>query len=103
MMPGGNTSIDSLTGAFGDLRRALDSQDAAAINSATRALKAATDDARAHGAWHMTPELKEKLTALLPKMESARVRVNLASDDVRRRIAMLGDNGANNASLTYGR
>ncbi len=102
-MATGVASIDALYEAFGDLRRALDAQDASAINAANSAVKAATDAVRAQGAWKMDPALNEKLSALMPMIESARVRVNLASDDVRQRIGMLADRGAQGTALTYGR
>ena len=40
---------------------------------------------------------------LLQRIESARVRVNLATDDVRQRIALLAHTGAEGTPLTYGR
>lgn len=102
-MATGIASLDVLYAAFGDLRRALDTQDPGAINAASKAVKAATDEVRAQGAWKMDPILNEKLKALRPLIESARVRVNVASDDVRQRIALLAQNGAESASATYSR
>lgn len=102
-MATGIASIDALYEAFGELRRALDSQDATAINTATRAVKVATDDVRAQGAWKMDPALNEKLKALAPLIQSARVRVNLATDDVRQRISLLAAHGAQGTPLTYRR
>jgi hypothetical protein len=101
-MAGGVASLDDLHTAFGDLRRALDANDPDAINSATRAVKRAADTVQAQGAWKTGPELSEKLNALRPLIESARVRVNLASDDVRRRVGLLVEHGAA-SSATYGR
>lgn len=102
-MPSGIASLEKLQAAFAELRRALDSQDAAQINAATAIVKAATDDVRSHGAWKMDPALKQKIEALRPMIESARVRVNLASDDVRQRISHLAQSGAEGTPLTYGR
>lgn len=103
-MASGLASIDALYSAFGELRRALDTHDATAINVATRAVRAATDDVRGQGAWKMDPELREKLEGLQPLIESARLRVNLASDDVRQRISLLGrDAGSSASAHTYGR
>ena len=100
----GIASIDALYAAFGELRRALDARDTVAITNATQAVKVATDDVRAQGAWKMDPERRAKLEALKPIIESARVRVNVASDDARQRIALLAQRGAHGASsLTYGR
>lgn len=103
MMASGIASLDKLYAAFGDLRRALDSYDAAQINAATAVVKAATDEVRAQGSWRQDPELREKIEALKPLIESARVRANLASDNVRQRISLLAQTGAESASLTYQR
>lgn len=102
-MTAGIASVDALYEAFGDLRRALDTQDPSLIQNATRAVSAAAADVRAQGAWRMDSQLRMKLESLAPLIESARVRVNLASDDVRRRVALLADRGAQSAPLTYGR
>lgn len=102
MMAGGIASLDELLSAVGALRRALDANDADAINAATRAVKSATDAVHAQGAWKTGHALSEKLNGLRPLIESARIRVNLASDDVRRRVALLAEHGAA-SSATYGR
>lgn len=102
-MATGIASIDRLYTVFGELRRALDTHDAGAISSATQAVKAATDDVRAQGAWKMDAALKAKLDELRPLIDAARVRVNVASDDVRQRVALLAQNGTENATATYGR
>lgn len=102
MMAGGVASLDDLHTAFGDLRRALDASDADAINAAARAVKRAADAVQAQGAWKTGPALSEKLNSLRPLIESARIRVNLASDDARRRVALLAEQGAA-SSATYGR
>ena len=95
---------DALYEAFGDLRRALDTRDASEIHNATKKVKAASDTVRTQGAWKMDAELRGKLESLKPLIESARVRVNIASDDVRQRIALLGGNAGNSASAnTYSR
>lgn len=100
----GVASLDALYTAFGELRRALDSQDPIAIAAANRAISTATDKVRAHGAWRFDPELRERLETLSPMIESARVRVNLASDDVRQRLSLLARGGTAQVSgLTYGR
>ena len=102
-MANGIASLDRLAEAFGQLRRALDSGEASEINAAAAIVKAATDDVRAQGAWRMDPVLKQKIEALRRMIESARVRVNLATDDVRQRIALLAHTGAEGTPLTYGR
>lgn len=102
-MATGIASIDALYAAFGELRRALDTHDAGAIAAATQAVKAATDDVRAQGAWKMDPVLSAKLDELRPLIEAARVRVNVASDDVRQRVALLAQHGTDSVTATYGR
>ncbi len=102
-MATGTATIDALRDAFGDLRRALDARDATAITNATKTVKAAAAAVQAQGAWRMEPELRAKVEALAPIIESTRVRINLASDDARRRIALLADRGAQAAQLTYRR
>lgn len=102
-MIGNQASVDGLFEAFGALRRALDAQDAAQIMEASRAVRHACDTVRAQGAWRMEPEIRAKLEALVPMIEAARVRVNLASDDVRQRIALLAQRGVDNMTVTYGR
>ena len=102
MMAGGIASLEALLAAFGQLRRALDGNDPDAINAATRAVQRATDAVQAQGAWKTGPALSEKLNSLRPLIESARIRVNLASDDVRQRVALLAEHGAA-SSATYGR
>ncbi len=101
-MAGGPASLDILHTACGQLRRALDAHDVDAINTATRAVKNATDAVRAQGAWKMDSALSDTLNSLRPLIESARIRVNLGSDDVRQRLARLAENGAS-ASATYRR
>lgn len=96
-------SVDALTEAFGALRAALDTRDAAAIMAASKAVRTACDDVRAQGAWRLDPAVRAKLEALVPMIEAARVRVNLASDDVRQRIAMLAQHGVETAAATYTR
>ncbi len=103
MMPNGIASLEKLTDAFNELRRALDSYDSAQINAAAALVKAATDEVRAQGVWAKDPALKEKIEALKPMIESARVRANLASDTVRQRLGLLAQTGAENVSLTYQR
>lgn len=102
-MPGGTTAIDALTAAFAGLRRALDDNDAARILSATRTVRDATDAVRAHGAWRIDPELRARVDALAPMIEAARIRVNMSSDNVRQRLAMLADRGGDVVRSTYRR
>ncbi|MBB6123803.1 hypothetical protein [Sphingobium subterraneum] len=102
-MPTGSAAIDSLHRAFGTLRSALDANDPAAILAASSEVRAITSDIRAQGAWRQDPALHEKIQSLLPMIDSARLRVNMASDHVRQRISLLADYGSDGAKLTYGR
>jgi hypothetical protein len=99
----GAASIDALTKAFADLRIALESEDAEAIFEASRKVRQATSQVRAEGAWHIDADLRAKLSTLMPMIESARVRVNVASDTVRQRITLLADHGGSEARVTYSR
>lgn len=99
----GVAALERMTQAFGVLRTALDSNDASAIFEASRKVREATAEVRAHGAWRSDPVMREKLTALIPLIESARVRVNLSSDNVRQRIALLADYGQGGVQATYSR
>lgn len=96
--------VGDLRHAFGALRRALEARDAAAIMSATRAVRAAADDLRSAHGGRMAPGLREELEELAPEIDAARVQVNLASDAVRQRLARLAQKGVDSAApLTYGR
>ena len=99
----GGADIDSMTEAFTQLRYALESNDAARILDASRVVREATMRVRANGEWRMNGELHDKLTDLVPLIESARLRVNLASDDVRKKLSLLADRGGSEAKITYGR
>lgn len=94
--------IDALTDGFMLLRGALDSGDATLILEASRKVALAVDAVRGHGAWRADAQLRAKLEALIPLMESARIRINVAADDLRRRISLLADRGGNEARVTYG-
>jgi hypothetical protein len=102
-MPAGTAAVENLQLAFTDLRSALEANDPSAIFEASRKVRAATADVRAHGAWRQDPILHEKIKNIIPLIESARVRVNVASDHVRQRISLLADHGSDGAKITYGR
>lgn len=97
------TALDLLRDAFSGLRAALDGDDAPAINAAAARVRDATLEVGAHAAWRDQPEVRERLEALLPLIEAARLRVHLLSDHARQRIALLAAHGATAAPLTYGR
>jgi len=98
-----NADIDALSDAFTFLRGALDADDTPRLVEAARRVSVAIDGVRTHGAWRSDEQLRAKLATLLPMVESARIRINVTTDDLRRRIAMLADRGGHEARITYGR
>ena len=102
-MPLGLAALDDLFCAFEGLRAALDGSDAAAIEAAANRIDKATAAVRAIGAWRSDEAVKERLTALLPLLEAARVRLNLLSDHASQRLSLLASHGSTHAPLTYGR
>lgn len=97
-------SVDGLENAFDALHRALEGRDAAAILSATRDIRAAVDELRSARGGTLDTELRARLEVLLPEIDTARVKVNQASDTVRQRMERLAQRGVETAApLTYGR
>lgn len=102
-MPLGLAALDELFHAFEELRGVLDGTDAAAIEAASHRVSLAAASARAIGAWRSDPSVVERLSALVPLIEAARVRTNLLADYAGQRLAILASHGAQTAPLTYGR
>jgi hypothetical protein len=102
-MPLGLAALDDLFSAFEELRAVLDGYDAQAIEAASRRVSHAAAGVRAIGAWRSEPAVLERLSALLPLLEAARVRTNVLSDHAGQRLAILAAHGARQAPLTYGR
>lgn len=102
-MPLGLAALDDLFDAFEDLRDVLDGHDALAIETASNRVSHAAAAVRAIGAWRSDPAVVERLSAMLPLLESARMRVNLLADHASQRLAMLAAHGSRTAPLTYGR
>lgn len=102
-MPLGLAELDSLGEAFENLRGVLGGNDPQAIEAATVRVAEAAASVRAIGAWRSDPALAERLHALAPLIESARVRVNLLADHTSQRLSALAAHGATAAPLTYGR
>ncbi|BBD98928.1 hypothetical protein SAMIE_1024290 [Sphingobium amiense] len=102
-MPLGLAALDSLGHAFEDLRRVLGGNDPQAIEAATARVAEAAASVQAIGAWRSDPELTERLHALAPLIESARIRVALLADHAGQRLSALAAHGATAAPLTYGR
>lgn len=102
-MPLGLAALDELTAAFDELRGVLDGTDPVAIESATRRIAAAAASVRAIGVWRTEDSVQDRIKALQPFMESARIRTNLLADHANQRMAILAAQGAETAPLTYGR
>jgi hypothetical protein len=102
-VPLGLAALDDLGEAFAELRDVLDGTDAAAIELASRRVSRAAAAVRGIGAWRSEPIVIERLNALIPVLESARVRVSLLADHANQRLAILAAHGSTHAPLTYGR
>jgi hypothetical protein len=102
-MPLGLAALDDLFAAFDELRSVLDGGDALAIEAAAYRIDSAAAAVRAIGAWRSDEAVKERLTALLPLLESARVRINVLTDQASQRLSILAASGSTQAPLTYGR
>lgn len=102
-MPLSLAALDDLANAFEELRGVLGSNDPVAIESASARVSQAAAAVRAIGAWRSDPVVADRLKAMLPVLESARVRVNLLADHTSQRLSILASHGAQTAPLTYGR
>lgn len=102
-MPLSLAALDDLFDAFEDLRDVLDGTDAAAIEIASNRVAHTAQAVRAIGAWRSEPAVLARLNAMLPLLDSARMRVNLLADHANQRLAMLAAHGSCHAPLTYGR
>lgn len=102
-MPLGLAALDDLFDAFEDLRDVLGGNDPVAIETASNRVSHAAASVRAVGAWRSDPAVVERLSAMLPMIESARVRVNLLADHASQRLSILASHGVQAAPLTYGR
>lgn len=102
-MPLGLAALDELSAAFEELRAVLDGVDAAAIEAASSRVAAAAAAVRAVGAWRSDPQVVERLKAMAPLLEGARLRVKLLADHAHQRLAILAAHGSSHAPMTYGR
>jgi hypothetical protein len=102
-MPLGLAALDDLFAAFEELRGALDGTDAPAIEAAGNRIDKAAAAVRAIGAWRSDEAVKARLAALVPLLESARVRINVLTDQASQRLSILASRGSTQAPLTYGR
>ncbi|MFZ2995891.1 hypothetical protein [Sphingobium sp.] len=102
-MPLSLAALDDLFEAFEDLRDVLDGTDAVAIDIASNRVAHAAQAVRAIGAWRSDAAVLARLNAMLPMLNSARIRVNLLADHANQRLSMLSAHGSSHAPLTYGR
>ncbi len=102
-MPLGTAALDDLTSAAQELRLTLEGYDAHAIDAAVARVAQSAASVRAIGAWRSEPALVDRLKALVPLLESARIRSSLLADHAAQRLALLAAHGATTAPLTYGR
>lgn len=102
-MPLGLAALDDLFRAFDELRDVLDGFDAAEIDAASARVAQAAAKVRAIGAWRADPAVIERLSTLLPLLESARIRTSLLHDHAGQRLALLAAHGAQSAPLVYRR
>ncbi|SCW76816.1 hypothetical protein SAMN02927924_02733 [Sphingobium faniae] len=102
-MPLGLAALDHLRTACEDLRVALDGSDATAIDAASARLGQAAAAVGAIGAWRSEPAVADRLKAIAPMLETARVRTRVLSDQANQKLNMLAAHGAQNAPLVYGR
>jgi hypothetical protein len=102
-MPLGLAALDDLFDAFDGLRTVLDGQDAAAIDAASARVARAASAVRAIGVWRSEPAVAERLQALVPLLDAARIRTSLLADYAGQRLSLLAAHGATTAPLVYGR
>ncbi|MGC4250751.1 MAG: hypothetical protein QM605_04595 [Sphingobium sp.] len=102
-MPLGLTALDQLRGACEDLRAVLDGFDPAAIDAASAKVGQAAAAVRAIGVWRSDPEVAERVKAIVPLLEMARVRTRVLSDQANQKLALLAAHGSETAPLVYGR
>jgi hypothetical protein len=102
-MPLGIAALDDLTAAAQELRLTLDGHDAPAIDAAVVRVAQSAASVRAIGAWRSEPAVADRLKALLPLLESARIRSSLLADHAAQRLSLLAAHGATTAPLTYRR
>ena len=80
------SDLDRLVSCHETLIRALDGDDLAALEEASRALAGAVTAVRANPDWTANAALKDRLLNLTALAHAAQVRVNFLTDKVRRRI-----------------
>ena len=97
-------ALDSLIAAQETLLRALDGDEAQAIDDALGDFRNALEAIRAIGGWRDTPGVVARITQALQLAEAARARINYLADRTRRRLDRLASLGVQTPGrLAYGR
>lgn len=97
-------AIDRLDSAAQALRTAMESGDPDPMNTAITAFAAALESVRGIGAWRADPVLKERLRAILARLQSDRHLARLLGDLVGQHLSLLaGTTSDATAPVTYGR
>ena len=84
-----NVLLDRVIECQGALLRSLDARDVAAIESASEALSAAVNAAKAVDVWQRPQETRSKLEYGLKQTAAARIRVNFLADWTCQKIEKL--------------
>jgi hypothetical protein len=93
-------SLDRLTTAHEALIRALDGNDLAAIEAASRHLADAVTEVRGED-FRPGTEARERLTSLAALAHAAQIRVNFLTDKIRRRIDAVAALRGAEPAMTY--
>jgi hypothetical protein len=93
--------VEQLITAQTALIAALDTRDAGAIETTTRALADAAAALRAHDSWRDGATLRERLGHALKQTDAARIRINYLSDWTRQRIDSISELRGGALTQTY--
>lgn len=93
--------VEQLITAQAALIAALDTRDADAIETTTRALAEAAAALRAQDSWREGGALRERLGHALKQTDAARIRINYLSDWTRQRIDSIAELRGGAPAQTY--
>ncbi len=93
--------VEALITAQAALIAALDTRDAGAIETATRALAEAAAALRMQDSWRESSTLRERLGHALKQTDAARIRINYLSDWTRQRIVSIAELRGGGGAQTY--
>jgi len=95
--------VEQLIAREDALIAALDGQDVAAIEEATRDMQGSVANLAATGGWNTNPELGARLIQALRLAEAANGRLNYLADRNRRKLDRLAALGGDPLPLSYQR